>query len=172
MRYTAFVFLCLFCLLFSAAPATAEQREFTLFSVDMPAGWDGEERRGFKSESPEEYMLVLGLLDEKQENHVALVSIFVLPNEHADSSSSLAAKLAEFQADPSTPRQEGPFWSFSGTPRSQTFKAPAVTRVSTTPEKVLIAIVQDPEQRGAENIFSSLRGLTPQARLLLGQKPE
>ena len=53
------------------------------------------------------------------------------------------------------------------------FKLPwpveSVTKVNATADKVIIAIVQDPDQRGAEAVFASLKGLTPEARKLLGQ---
>ena len=164
-RLTLMLFLILCC----AVPAQAEQRSFTLFSADLPEGWDGDERQGFKSGNPEEYMLILGHSDASREGYDALISIFVLPNDQRDDSPGLAQKLAQFQANASTPRPQGGFWSFNGEPRSQSFNAPAVTRVATTPQKVFIAIVQDPEQKGGEKIFSSLKGLTPETQKLLGQ---
>ena len=86
-----------------------------------------------------------------------------------DYSATVANKLAQLQANASTPRPQGPFWAFNGEVRSQIFPAPGVTKVSATPDKVMIAIVQDPEQRGAEAVFASLKGLTPEAAKLLGQ---
>jgi len=166
MRTLLFLALCMLCL---TATAQAESRSFTLFSADLPQGWDGEEKMGFKSGNPDECMLILGLSNEKKDGYEALVSIFVLPNTQNDDSATLANKLAPLQANASTPRPQGPFWMFNGELRSQVFPAPGVTRVSATPDKVFIAIVQDPSQRGAGAVFSSLKGLTPEVRKLLGQ---
>lgn len=166
MRRLLFTTLLVFCL---AVSAQAETRAFTLFSADLPQGWDGEENMGFKSGNPNECMLILGLANAKRDGYDALVSIFVLPNDQKEDSASVANKLAPLQANASTPRPQGHFWTFNGEPRSQTFPAPGVTKVSATPDKVLIAIVQDPDQRGAEAVFASLKGLTPEAAKLLGQ---
>ena len=166
MRRLLFTTLLVFCL---AVSAQAETRAFTLFSADLPQGWDGEENMGFKSGNPNECMLILGLANAKRDGYDALVSIFVLPNDQKEDSASGATKLAPLQANASTPRPQGHFWTFNGEPRSQTFPAPGVTKVSATPDKVLIAIVQDPDQRGAEAVFASLKGLTPEAVKLLGQ---
>ena len=166
MRRLLFTTLLVLCL---AVSAQAETRAFTLFSADLPHGWDGEENMGFKSGNPNECMLILGLANAKRDGYDALVSIFVLPNDQKEDSASVANKLAPLQANASTPRAQGHFWTFNGAPRSQTFPAPGVTKVSATPDKVLIAIVQDPDQRGAEAVFASLKGLTPEAAKLLGQ---
>ncbi|QCC85234.1 protoporphyrinogen oxidase [Desulfovibrio desulfuricans] len=166
MRRLTLLTLFILCL---AVTAQAEPRSFTLFSADLPQGWDGEENMGFKSGNPDECMLILGLSNEKHDGYDALISIFVLPNEQKDDSAALANKLAPLQANASTPRPQGPFWTFNGEPRSQTFPAPGVTKVNTTSDKVFIAIVQDPQQRGAEAVFASLKGLTPEASKLLSQ---
>ena len=166
MRRLLFTTLLVLCL---AVSAQAETRAFTLFSADLPQGWDGEENMGFKSGNPNECMLILGLANAKRDGYDALMSIFVLPNDQKEDSASVANKLAPLQANASTPRPQGHFWTFNGEPRSQTFPAPGVTKVSATPDKVLIAIVQDPDQRGAEAVFASLKGLTPEAVKLLGQ---
>ncbi|WP_374282864.1 protoporphyrinogen oxidase [Desulfovibrio sp.] len=166
MRRLLFTTLLVLCL---AVSAQAETRAFTLFSADLPQGWDGEENMGFKSGNPNECMLILGLANAKRDGYDALVSIFVLPNDQKEDSASVANKLAPLQANASTPRPQGHFWTFNGEPRSQTFPAPGVTKVSATPDKVLIAIVQDPDQRGAEAVFASLKGLTPEAAKLLGE---
>ena len=166
MRQLTFITLLVLCL---AVSAQAETRSFTLFSADLPQGWDGEENMGFKSGNPNECMLILGLANANRDGYDALVSLFVLPNDQKEDSASVANKLAPLQANSSTPRPQGAFWTFNGEPRSQTFPAPGVTKVSATPDKVLIAIVQDPDQRGAEAVFASLKGLTPEAVKLLGQ---
>ena len=166
MRRLMFITILVLCL---AVSAQAETRSFTLFSADLPQGWDGEENMGFKSGNPNECMLILGLANAKRDGYDALVSLFVLPNDQKEDSASVANKLAPLQANSSTPRPQGAFWTFSGEPRSQTFPAPGVTKVSATPDKVFIAIIQDPDQRGAEAVFASLKGLTPEAAKLLGQ---
>ena len=161
-----FITILVLCL---AVSAQAETRSFTLFSADLPQGWDGEENMGFKSGNPNECMLILGLANANRDGYDALVSLFVLPNDQKEDSASVANKLAPLQANSSTPRPQGAFWTFNGEPRSQTFPAPGVTKVSATPDKVFIAIIQDPNQRGAEAVFASLKGLTPEAAKLLGQ---
>ena len=166
MRRLILITLAVLCL---AVTAQAEPRSFTLFSADLPQGWDGEENMGFKSGNPNECMLILGLANAKRDGYDALVSLFVLPNDQKEDSASVANKLAPLQANSSTPRPQGAFWTFNGEPRSQTFPAPGVTKVSATPDKVFIAIIQDPNQRGAEAVFASLKGLTPEAAKLLGQ---
>ena len=154
-----------------AAPETpaATSRDFTRFSANLPAGWDGEERTGFRSGNDEECMLILGLKDQAEDNYRALVSIFVLPNEKGATSENLAQDLTQFQADATEPQQDGHFWSFNGEPRTQGFKSSALTKVNATKDMVLIAIIQDPENLGALEIFDSLKGLTPQIRELLGK---
>ena len=179
MRFTTFFLLLLICALTvgnvahaaQTAPDAngAEARDFTRFSAVLPAGWDGEERTGFHSGKDEECMLILGVKDEAGENYRGLVSIFVLPNDRQTTSENLARELTRFQVDATEPAQEGHFWSFTGEPRSQAFKAPALTKVHATADMVLIAIIQDPENQGALAIFDSLKGLTPQTRELLGQ---
>lgn len=166
MRRLAFL---LFLMLCCAVTAQAEERNFTLFSADLPAGWDGEENMGFKSGNPQECMLVLGLSNDAHDGYKALISIFVLPNDQGEDSATIANKLAQFQANPSTPRPQGAFWTFNGQPRSQNFAVPGVTKVNATKDRVFIAIVQDPEQNGAEAVFAGLKGLTPESRQLLGQ---
>lgn len=152
----------------SDAPSTAT-RDFARFSARLPEGWDGEERTAFRSGNDDECMLVLGLKDATGDNYKALVSVFVLPNEKNGTSQSIAEDLRQFQAEATEARQDGHYWSFSGEPRSQAFKAPALTRVHATPGTVLIALIQDPENQGALAVFDSLKGLTPQTRELLGQ---
>ncbi|ATD80714.1 MULTISPECIES: hypothetical protein [Desulfovibrio] len=179
MRFTHFFLLLLICALSMGSAAHAGQpapdvngaevRDFTRFSAALPAGWDGEERTGFHSGKAEECMLILGVKDQAGENYQGLVSIFVLPNDKQTTSESFARELTRFQADATEPAQEGRFWVFTGEPRSQAFKAPALTKVHATPEMVLIAIIQDPEGLGGQAVFESLRGLTPQTRQLLGK---
>ncbi len=149
--------------------SSAATRDFARFSAKLPAGWDGEERTGFRSGNDDECMLVLGLKDQSGDNYRALVSVFVLPNEKNATSQIIAEDLRQFQAEDTEPRQDGHFWSFSGEPRSQAFKSSALTKVHATADMVLIAIIQDPENQGALAVFDSLKGLTRQTRELLGR---
>ena len=152
----------------SDAPSAAT-RDFARFSASLPKGWDGEERTGFRSGNDDECMLVLGLKNPADDGYRALVSVFVLPNEKNGTSQSIAEDLRQFQAEATEAQQDGHYWSFKGEPRSQTFKASALTRVHATADMVLIAIIQDPENQGALAVFDSLKGLTRQTRDLLGQ---
>ncbi|MDR3357361.1 MAG: protoporphyrinogen oxidase [Desulfovibrio sp.] len=151
-----------------ASPAQARIKTFTHFSADLPDGWDGEENAGFTKEKGNEYMLVFKRHDDTGENIKGVVSVFLLPPLH-DSPAEIAGKLARMQENSTTPYQSGNFWTFSGEPRTQGFKAPAVTRVNATPRHVLIIIVQDPEQLGGDTIFAGLRSLTPEGREVLGR---
>ena len=179
MRSPLFFLLFLICALSMGSTTHAGQpapdingataRDFTRFSAILPAGWDGEERTGFHSGKDEECMLILGAKDEAGENYRSLVSIFVLPNDKQATSESFARDLTRFQVDATEPTEEGHFWVFTGEPRSQAFKAPALTKVHATHDMVLIAIIQDPEGLGGQAAFESLRGLTPQTRQLLGR---
>ena len=179
MRIPGFFPLLLACVLVLgsgvlAAHAASEtpsgvNRDFARFSATLPEGWDGEERIGFRSGNDDECMLVLGLKDAEGDNYRALVSVFILPNEKNATSERIAEDLRQFQAEGTEPQQDGHYWSFNGEPRSQTFRASALTRVHATPEMVLIALIQDPENQGALAVFDSLKGLTPQTRELLGQ---
>ena len=96
MRRLTFITLLVLCL---AVSAQAETRSFTLFSADLPQGWDGEENMGFKSGNPNECMLILGLSNAKRDGYDALISIFVLPNDQKDDSAAVANKLAPLQAN-------------------------------------------------------------------------
>lgn len=159
----------LFVLLVCVATVHAEERLFTLFGVDLPEGWDGGEKQDFKVGDGDGYMLVLSCPTPDGEGVAAAVSLFVLPNIHHDDSATHAAKLATLQENASAPYQDGPFWAFTGEPRSRSVQGPAVTRVNVTPEQVLVAIVQDTGDNGAEAVFHSLQGRTEAARRLLGQ---
>ncbi|MGE9985912.1 protoporphyrinogen oxidase [Desulfovibrio sp. SGI.169] len=162
--------LCLLLLLLCCAiPAQAAQRSFTQFSADLPDGWDGQERTAFSTGSQDEYMLVLGKQDQERERFLAQISIYLLPNTPKSTAEGFARSMTELQGDATEPRREGHFWTFSGVPRNQTVKGQAVTRVAATPEWLLIIIAQDPEQMGADKIVDSLRGVTPEARAILGR---
>lgn len=162
--------ICLFLLLLCCAiPAQAENRDFAQFSADLPDGWDGQERTAFSTGNQNEYMLVLGKQDQEQERFLAQISIYLLPNTPKSTAENFARKMTELQGDTSEPSQEGRFWTFSGVPRNQTVKGQAVTRVAATPERILIIIAQDPDQIGADKVVDSLRGVTPEAKGILGR---
>ena len=107
--------------------------------------------------------------DRQQERFLAQISIYLLPNTPKATAEDFARKMTGLQGDASEPRQEGHFWMFSGVPRNQTVKGQAVTRVAATTEWILIIIAQDPNQIGADKIVDSLRGVTPEARAILGR---
>lgn len=156
----------------AGAPETPQaqgEREFSRFAATLPPGWDGEERTGFSSGAAEEYMLVLGVQDAAGERFLAQVSVFVLPNSKGSTAEDFARQMAELQGDATAPRREGNFQVFSGEPRTQALRGRATTRVSATPERLLIIIVQDPEALGGAAVAASLRGLTPETRELLGR---
>lgn len=149
--------------------ADGQSREFSEFSLVMPAGWDGEEQKGFVSDNPDEYLLTLGKKDEKEDHFEAQVSIFLLPNRQGASARDAATTLADAQGESSEPVLENGLYVFSGEPRSNVVKGIAKTFVNTTPEKMLIIIAQDPKQLGSAQILESLRGLTDSSRQLLGR---
>ena len=151
------------------ATATAAERDFSRFAATLPPGWDGEERTGFSSGAPEEYMLVLGVQDEAAERFLAQVSVFVLPNRKGSSARDFARGMAGLQGDATEPREEGRFWTFEGEPRTQALHGRATTSVAATPERLLIIITQDPENLGGKEIAASLRGLDDETRALLGR---
>lgn len=180
--FLVFLPVTLFCLLASlpcpgaqaqdrvAADApTSGERSFSRFAASLPSGWDGEERTGFSSGDREEYMLILGVQDAAGERFLAQVSIFVLPNTRGSNAEDFARQMAELQGDATPPRKEGHFWTFLGEPRTQALRGRATTMVTATPERLLIIIVQDPEELGGAAVAASLRGLTPETRALLGR---
>lgn len=161
--------LALILLIASIAPAAEKNdlRHFSHFSMILPEGWDGDEQTGFISDNPAEYQLTLGLV--RDNNFVAQVSIFLLPNKPGATAEKAAHQLAEAQGNASEPVQEGDFWVFSGEPRTKALKGMAKTLVNTSPDSMLIIIAQDPEDLGSAEILQSLRGETPLAASLLGR---
>lgn len=161
------IIACLLC----PAIAPAAEVTFSQFAVDLPEGWDGEEKIGFVSENPEEYMLVLLRKDEAGENILAQATIYILPNTRGLGARELASQMSEQQADTSELVQESCFWTFTGEPRSTTLKGQALNKVSTSDGKMLIMIAQDSRNLGANDVLASLRGLNPVAsNLLCGKK--
>lgn len=163
--------LCLFFSLFYYSAALSADTTFSQFAVDLPEGWDGEEKTGFVSENPDEYMLVLLRKDEAGEKILAQATIYILPNTKGLDAKDLASQMSEQQADTSELVQESCFWTFTGEPRSTTIKGQALNKASTSDGKMLIMIAQDPKNLGANDVLASLRGLNPTASsLLCGKK--
>lgn len=146
-----------------------EERTFRQFSLILPDGWDGEEQTGFISDNPEEYLLVLGKKDAEAERFLAQISIYLLPNRPGVDAKSAAKTLAQSQGDTSPPVLEGNMWTFTGEPRTNVIKGMAKTMVNTNKEKMLIIIAQDPDELGAAEIITSIKGIGQDAKTLLGR---
>ncbi|MCR4666012.1 MAG: protoporphyrinogen oxidase [Desulfovibrio sp.] len=150
-----------------ATVCVAGERNFLEFSVTLPDGWDGSERSAFISNDKREYMLVLGLKNEKEDAYRALISIYLLPNKPGKNAHDSAIALAEQQANASEPREEGPFWVFTGNPRDNILKGMAQTFVAANASDLFIIIVKDPEKIGATDIIRTLRPRTERSTALL-----
>ncbi|MDR1857235.1 MAG: protoporphyrinogen oxidase [Desulfovibrio sp.] len=176
IRMTAFWMLLLFALLAAPGNAPAAPMEFLHFSADLPNGWSGE-FQDTSDNGVERYMLVMGVRDEAEDVYRAMVSVFLLPplpdvdkgGTGDDLAREVAEKFAGMQVDASEPRKEGRLWTFTGEPRTRTFKARAVTYVNADARNVLVVICQDPNELGAKQVFESLRGLTERGKELLGR---
>lgn len=153
----------------NAAFAGGTEQVFSEFAATLPDGWSGEERKDFLGKKGDEYMLVLGVLDEGQEKFLAQTSIYFLPNINKENARDFAVKMAEAQGGASELSEDGNFWVFTGEPRTQTVTGRAKTMVAADPEYLLIIISQDPENLGADKVIQSLRGTTEAARKLLGR---
>ncbi|MBQ7608221.1 MAG: protoporphyrinogen oxidase [Desulfovibrionaceae bacterium] len=147
--------------------AFAKEQIFQEFSCDLPEGWDGTERVGFLTRDREEYMLTLGLKDEAEENYLAFISLYLLPNKPGKNSEDSAKALAKEQADASEPVQKGPYWVFTGNPRDKTLPGLATTYVTSNKDSLLIIIAKDPSMRGADKIIQSVRPQSTRAKALL-----
>lgn len=152
----------------SAFAEDASEREFSQFFVKLPQGWDGDEQSGFISDNPGEYALTLGKKDEAGDSFIAQVTIYLLPNKPGATAEAAAKTLTEAQEDATEPVKEGVFWVFNGEPRSRAVKGVAKTMVNADKEQLLIIIAQDPLGQGADQLISSLRGKTPEAKKMLG----
>lgn len=153
-----------------ASGQDGEIRSFSQFSASLPPDWDGEEQKGFISGDPDEYLLVLGKKDDSGDRFMAQISIYLLPNRPGASPEEAARRLAEAQADASSPVPDGNMWSFTGEPRTNVIKGVARTMVNTNADKMLIIIAQDPAGLGSDKILSSLAGVSPEAKALLGRQ--
>lgn len=157
-------------LFFCAIPVSAAEADrFSLFSMTLPQGWDGEEQSGFVSGNPDEYQLTLGRLNDDGERFIAQISIFLLPNKNGLTAEEAATQLMSAQEDVSGLEREGLLWKFSGEPRTHAVDGRAQTFVNATPEKMLIIISQGPENLGAARIMETLAGRTDETRKLLGR---
>lgn len=157
-----------FCIPTVGFAVDAIHRAFSQFSVDLPPGWDGEEQSGFISDNKDEYLLTLGKKDDKGDNFIAQVSIYLLPNKPGVDSATAAKTLAEAQGEASVPIQKGNFQVFTGEPRTRALKGMATTMVNASPQWLLIIIAQDPQACGSEQIIASLTGETAEAKTMLG----
>ena len=67
------ILLALVFLLTAAVSAPAAEKTFSQFAVDLPDGWTSDERPGFQSGHPDEYMLLLGKRGEEAvEAHISI----------------------------------------------------------------------------------------------------
>lgn len=169
MNFSAIFTLIGLCLISTFFPLASWSfaKDFSHFSAELPEGWDGDEQSGFITDNKNEYLLTMGKKDEKGDQFLAQVSIFILPNKPGATSEQAARRLAEAQGDSTEPAQEGKFWVFEGEPRSRTIKGLAKTRVKANPEYLFIIICQDPLNLGGEEIISSLVPASDLARSLL-----
>ncbi|MBQ9536846.1 MAG: protoporphyrinogen oxidase [Desulfovibrionaceae bacterium] len=145
----------------------AAPREFLEFKVDLPADWDGGERVGFSTGDRNEYMLILGKQDQEKERYLATINIFLLPNKPGTNAHDSAEALQAKQAETTPLERVGQFWSFSGDPRDNVLKGRATTFVAANHETLLIIIIKDPLNQGAQAIFKSLEPITTRAKAVL-----
>lgn len=161
------ILLALVFLLTAAVSAPAAEKTFSQFAVDLPDGWTSDERPGFQSGHPDEYMLLLGKRGEEAVE--AHITIFILPNKDKMDAKTFASRMREMQDAPTDLQQEGAMWTFRGTPRSRAMAMETLTRVSADDARILIIMEQDPAGLGTAKVVESLRGLTPASKALLGE---
>lgn len=161
------ILLLVFLLFGSVQPVCAEPTTFQEFSVDLPKGWDGEEKMGFSSGDRNEYMLILGKKDQEGERYLATIAIYLLPNKPGKDAHESAKLLAASQADASEPVQEGAFWVFTGDPRDNILKGIAQTKVAADKDNLLIIISKDHTENEAPKILQSLKPATSRTKTLL-----
>ena len=161
------ILLALVFLLTAAVSAPAAEKTFSQFAVDLPDGWTSDERPGFQSGHPDEYMLLLGKRGEEAVE--AHITIFILPNKDKMDAKTFASRMREMQDAPTDLQQEGAMWTFRGTPRSRAMAMETLTRVSADDARILIIMEQDPAGLGTAKVVESLRGLTPASKALLGR---
>lgn len=168
-RHSLFVLLGMYAFLAIPITTTAEPRLFSEISLDMQDSWEGEERTAFITGNRDEYMLTLAKKNSEGDSYVAQISIYILPNKSALTAKESAAELAKKQDDVSNLEQDGPFWKFTGYPKSNIVKGMAITRVAATSEWWCFIIAQDTQTDEAEKMIASLRGLTERTKALLGK---
>ena len=161
------ILLALVFLLTAAVSAPAAEKTFSQFAVDLPDGWTSDERPGFQSGHPDEYMLLLGKRGEEAVE--AHITIFILPNKDKMDAKTFASRMREMQDAPTDLQQEGAMWTFRGTPRSRAMVMETLTRVSADAARILIIMEQDPAGLGTARVVESLRDLTPASKALLGR---
>lgn len=161
------ILLALVFLLTAAVSAPAAEKTFSQFAVDLPDGWTSDERPGFQSGHPDEYMLLLGKRGEEAVE--AHITIFILPNKDKMDARTFASRMRDMQDAPTDLQQEGNMWIFRGTPRSRAMAMETLTRVSADDARILIIMEQDPAGLGTAKVVDSLRGLTPASKALLGR---
>lgn len=159
--------LALVFLLTAAVSAPAAEKTFSQFAVDLPDGWTSDERPGFQSGHPDEYMLLLGKRGEEAVE--AHITIFILPNKDKMDARTFASRMRELQDAPSELRQQDGMWTFRGTPRSRALNLETLTSVNADDARVLIIMEQDPAGLGTDRVVRSLRGRTPASKALLGR---
>lgn len=145
------------------------EQQFARFAATLPEGWSGEEKIGFVSDNPDEYMLTIGKMDPADDEIAAQISVYLLPNKDGVAPREMARRLAEAQGGADEPREIDGLWTFAGEPRTNIIKGRATTYANAAGGKMLVVIVQDPENLGADAIFASLRGLDPETVRLLGR---
>ena len=139
------ILLALVFLLTAAVSAPAAEKTFSQFAVDLPDGWTSDERPGFQSGHPDEYMLLLGKRGEEAVE--AHITIFILPNKDKMDARTFASRMREMRA----------------------MAMETLTRVSADDARILIIMEQDPAGLGTAKVVESLRGLTPASKALLGR---
>ena len=149
------ILLALVFLLTAAVSAPAAEKTFSQFAVDLPDGWTSDERPGFQSGHPDEYMLLLGKRGEEAVE--AHITIFILPNKDKMDAKTFASRMREMQDAPTDLQQEG------------AMAMETLTRVSADDARILIIMEQDPAGLGTARVVESLRGLTPASKALLGR---
>ncbi len=156
-------------LLSCAVVSMAQPHSYTEISIDLCDQWEGEERTAFITGNRDEYMLTLGKKNSAGDAYEAQISIYILPNKNGATAKDSALELAKKQDETSIPEQDGPFWKFTGYPRSNIVKGVAITRVAATREWWCFIISQDSQTDETEKMIASVQGVTARAKSLLGK---
>ena len=100
------ILLALVFLLTAAVSAPAAEKTFSQFAVDLPDGWTSDERPGFQSGHPDEYMLLLGKRGEEAVE--AHITIFILPNKDKMDAKTFPPARARCRTLPRTCSRKAP----------------------------------------------------------------